>query len=187
MSRKFLIGQQNWRDCTENDFFDIPDFEEYEINIYGDVYKKEKTTVHTRNRIHYIPRKKMKPYTSRTCEYYVVSIGGKHICLHKLLAKTFLPNPNNYTVVDHLDSNKRNNDISNLEWCSHAENTLRAYKNNLIGRAKKIVCVETGKVFCNASEAGRFLGNYKKGRHITQVLRGERKTAFGYSWKYYEE
>jgi hypothetical protein len=52
---------------------------------------------------------------------------------------------------------------------------------------RPVVCVETGKVFCNASEAGRFLGNRQKGCHINQVLRGERKTAFGFSWKYYEE
>lgn len=55
----------------------------------------------------------------------------KMFCVHKLVAMTYIPNPNNLPVVDHLDGNKKNNHISNLEWCTQKENVMRALANGL--------------------------------------------------------
>lgn len=52
---------------------------------------------------------------------------------HQLVARTFLPNPNNYPQVDHLDCDKRNNHVSNLEWVSNETNIRRANENGLHG------------------------------------------------------
>lgn len=56
----------------------------------------------------------------------------KHFKLHKLIAYYFIPNPDNLPCINHLDGNKLNNDISNLEWSTLSSNTKHAYDNGLI-------------------------------------------------------
>lgn len=56
--------------------------------------------------------------------------------VHKAVAETFIPNPDNLPEINHKDGNKQNNDISNLEWCSRSQNTKHAWDNNLIDRNK---------------------------------------------------
>lgn len=58
----------------------------------------------------------------------------KHINVHRLVALTHVDNPENHPVVHHVDNNKFNNSVSNLQWCSHAEN-LRQRKPFSRGRA----------------------------------------------------
>lgn len=83
----------------------------------------------------YVTRKEkiLKPYISRG--YYQVSlcIDGKyrHFQVHRLVAEAFIPNPENKPQVNHIDGNKLNNDISNLEWVTRSENQLHAYKTGL--------------------------------------------------------
>ena len=48
------------------------------------------------------------------------------------MAKTFLPNPYNLLEVNHIDGNKQNNNVNNLEWCSHSYNMKEAYKLGLV-------------------------------------------------------
>lgn len=60
----------------------------------------------------------------------------KNWILHRLLAIHFLPNPENKPEVNHIDGNKFNNDLSNLEWCTRAENLKHARDNYLIDNIK---------------------------------------------------
>ena len=60
----------------------------------------------------------------------------KILKVHREVAKAFIPNPNNYPVVNHLDGNKLNNIVTNLEWCTDSENSIHAYKTGL-AKAKK--------------------------------------------------
>ena len=70
----------------------------------------------------------------------------KSISIHRLVAKAFIPNPNNYDIVNHKDETKNNNRADNLEWCDEKYNanygTLqerkRATKENIIAREEKI-------------------------------------------------
>lgn len=58
---------------------------------------------------------------------------GEHqrYAIHRLVASAFIPNPDNLPVVNHLDGDKANNNVFNLEWCSNFENNLHAYKTGL--------------------------------------------------------
>ena len=58
---------------------------------------------------------------------------GKYVSIHRLVATAFIPNPNNYNVINHIDSNTYNNSVNNLEWCTQSHNIKEAYR---IGNAK---------------------------------------------------
>lgn len=56
--------------------------------------------------------------------------------VHRLIALTFIPNPNNYPQVNHIDGDKGNNHKSNLEWCSNSQNQIHAFESGLRTYAK---------------------------------------------------
>lgn len=51
----------------------------------------------------------------------------KGVAIHRLVALTYIPNPNNLPEVNHIDKDKANNHISNLEWCTHQQNIVHSY------------------------------------------------------------
>jgi flagellar hook-associated protein FlgK len=63
--------------------------------------------------------------------YEVVTINGKTKYVHRLLAEEHIPNPNNYKTVNHINGNKRDNRIENLEWLSRRKNSEHARLNGL--------------------------------------------------------
>lgn len=55
--------------------------------------------------------------------------------IHRLVATTFIPNPNNKPEVNHIDGNKENNNVTNLEWVTKSENGFHAYRIGLNHKA----------------------------------------------------
>jgi hypothetical protein len=55
---------------------------------------------------------------------------SKSVRVHHLVARAFIPNPNNYKEIHHKDSNKTNNHVSNLEWCNRSKNVKESWKVN---------------------------------------------------------
>lgn len=69
--------------------------------------------------------------------YKFVRIGEKSYPLHRVIASTFIPNPENKPQVNHIDGDKTNNDVSNLEWVTSSENIRHAIDHGLLKRTKK--------------------------------------------------
>lgn len=129
-----------------------------------------------------------------------VSLGKRHSCkmvkIHRAVAECFIPNPNNYPVVNHIDGNKENNLYSNLEWCTYQDNTLHAIKMGLITycfgkdnkQSRPVEQLDLNgnllNTFNSVTEAALSLGNYNYIPNITRVCNGIRKSACGYLWKY---
>lgn len=57
---------------------------------------------------------------------------SKWFKVHRLVAVNFISNPNNYNEVNHIDGNKENNNVDNLEWCTHSQNIIHSYKTRVI-------------------------------------------------------
>jgi len=71
-------------------------------------------------------------------KYYRLSKNNQKTMLyaHRLVAESFLENPNNLPIVNHKDGNKLNNNIDNLEWVDYSANMIHAYDKNLIKKCR---------------------------------------------------
>lgn len=77
----------------------------------------------------------LKPHRNKKTWYLTLNIlWWRWATVHNLVALTYLPNPNKYPVVRHLDNNKLNNHVSNLEWCTHQTNIQQAHDDWLCPR-----------------------------------------------------
>ena len=81
----------------------------------------------------------------------------KKYFIHRLVAKIFIPNPNDLPVVNHKDANKNNNSVENLEWCTQSYNVAETYNN---GRAKSTRVFIDDKEFRSLIQGSLFLGKY---------------------------
>ena len=106
----------------------IKDFEDYTIDEQGNVFslRKNKYLKQTINKYGYCK------VTLQKNKY------KKMFSVHRLVAEAFIPNPNNYPCVNHIDSDRTNNNIDNLEWCTHKQNTQWALKTGRFDNMKKL-------------------------------------------------
>jgi hypothetical protein len=135
--------------------------------------------------------------------YLRVKIDGKLCYIHRLVAKTYLPNPENKATVNHMDGDKYNNMLCNLEWATSSENVQHACDTGLRpiselmrenGRlmqdnlrkgynpdaAKLVLDESTGIFYESATEAAKTIG--VKPKYLWKRLNGELKntTKFKY-------
>lgn len=133
--------------------------------------------------LHCNKEKIMKPtIRSNNYQYYFVGLlkdgKRKYFAVHRLVAMMFIPNPNNYEQVDHLDGNKLNNNVKNLEWVTPKENTNRAWKKGL---AKN---TEHQRKIARKTMLERWKNNnHRKDRGIKRTQEEKRE----YHRKYYQE
>lgn len=134
----------------------IEEFPIYEINKYGDI--RNRRTLHVK-----------KPRID-DWGYLQVSLNkGVHgrchsKTVHRLVAKTFIEGDHSGLQVNHIDGNKLNNHVSNLEFVTGSQNVQHAYDNGFRkpsggrGPIQRIRIVETGQIFDNMADCARYVG-----------------------------
>ena len=109
------------------EFVKIKGLEQYEISREGIIRNCKNLRIKSQ-------------YISST-GYYMISISinnkSKPFRVHRLLAMTFIQNIKCYEYINHIDGNKLNNNLDNLEWCTHLQNMQHAFKNRLINNTNE--------------------------------------------------
>ena len=136
----------------------------YKISNYGEVVSLPRYK-QNHSKLQEVPMKQIKPYINKKNGYVYVYLCNdgkyKNIRLHKIVAETFLDNPNNYNQINHIDGNKQNNRLDNLEWCTASYNIKDMKKRNgkydndklIVKKYKKLKsCTKVGKLFNMSGE-----------------------------------
>ncbi len=157
----------------------------YQVSNLGRVKSLKKKTFAGINGGIYITRKERILNYSKDHKGYLrvnlcINKISKKYFVHRLVAGTFLDNPNNLPQVNHKDENKENNYVSNLEYCTQKYNVN--YGSRTEKTRKKVICLETGIKYESITEAEKTLNIANQS--IVACCKGKRKTAGGYSWKY---
>lgn len=118
----------------------------------------------------------------------------KTMSVHRLVAEAFILNVNNKPQVNHIDGDKRNNRVTNLEWATNSENQLHAWSNGLQKdvsgsnnpKARKVNQYDVHGNYIKTWDCIKDIcEELKRNRcSIHRCLNGERKTSAGYIWKY---
>lgn len=170
----------------------IPNMGEYEIDINGTVYRNNHKLKATNN--------------TKGYKQIRLSINGvvKGYLIHRLVAVTFIPNPENKPYVDHIDANCINNNVNNLRWCTAEENNNNPITKQRVGLSKSgDKCTFYGKKGKDCPHS-KILFQFKDGiiidifdcisnacdkygyNHslITRCCQNKINIAYGYNWEY---
>ena len=130
---------------------DIKNFEGlYQVSNLGRVKSLPKYT-YSRGYSQLRKEKLLKPcYVGKYRNYLAVRLNNnKQYKIHRLVAKAFIPNPNNYPCVNHKDKNPSNNNVENLEWCTNQYNVKYSAKPLSIIHKSKLSKVHLGRIWIN--------------------------------------
>lgn len=168
---------------------------QYSVSSLGRVKRNNQTIIHENQhgtKFEYTYNEKLLSQTCGTHGYYTVGIctddgKSKPFLVHRFVAEMFVPNPLNKPFVNHIDGDKKNNNVKNLEWVTESENSMHSIyvlKNNSGDKAiKKVRCLETGVVYDSLHDAERKTGT--PAGNISRCLKGKLTKAGGVHWEYF--
>lgn len=187
-------------DCSTEIWKPIAGYDNrYEVSSFGRVKRNDGKILFT---------------APNSCGYPSVKLrhngGRKTLTVHRLVAEQFLPNPEALPQINHIDGNKLNNRVDNLEWCTASQNIFHAYRHGLKEKTKvkaaeslrsvqrrgvvahieksskpvEVTCISTGVTmrFDSANEAARVLGVHQG--NLSAVCNGRIKSTGGYTARY---
>ncbi len=158
-------------------FVEIEGFENYEVSNLGKVRNMKNGRI-------------IKPHLNENGylkHWLFENNKKKYLSLHRIIAIAFIDNPEEKPCVNHIDENKLNNDLSNLEWCTVKENNIHGTR---IKRAsekcfKKVIQLDLNdnmlNVFESMTQAEQKTGALVS--HISACCNGKRKSAGGFKWR----
>ena len=152
-------------------------------------------------------KEKVLKQTIGTTGYWHISLNknGSHNTykVHRLVARAFIPNPDNLPCINHKDNNPLNNKVENLEWCTYKYNNNYKDHNKKLSQSRlgkkasdetrqklrdsnpkmlSVQCIETEIIYKSINEASR--KTRVDASAISKVCKGKYKTAGGFHWKY---
>ena len=158
-------------------FVKIEGFEKYEVSNLGKVRNIKSGKV-------------LKPQLNRNG--YLMHLlyennKQKHLYLHRIIAIAFIDNPEEKPCVNHIDENKLNNDLSNLEWCTVKENNIHGTRTKRVAEKcfKKVIQLDLNDNVLNGFES-MTQAEQETGAsvsHISSCCNGKRKSAGGFKWR----
>ena len=160
----------------------VLNYDDYEASNFGNVrsLKKRKPKI-------------LKPSISSSGYLQVILCRNgktKNYFIHRLVAEAFIKKTNNYNEINHLDENKKNNKVENLEWCNRKENmNYGNIKQKIsVANSKKVVKLNSNgailNIYNSILEASKL--NEAQSTHIVRCCKHKAKTHKGYKWEYFE-
>lgn len=176
----------------------------YQISSFGNVKSLDRYIINKNGDKQYFPGKYLTQGISDSYLKVTLSKNNKQrtFRVHILVARTFIPNPENKPEVNHIDGNKKNNKVNNLEWNTRSENELHAYRNGLAkpsNKQKQAVAKYAkenySKKVVQYSLNGEFIKEWNsmhdvwrelgiRPSYICRCCKGLRNQTYGYIWKY---
>lgn len=175
---------------------DIKNYEKlYQVSNYGRVRSKTHIRKNGKNENNICLSKGKILSSGKDSNGYMIVVFSKNgktksYRVHRLVAQAFIPNINNYRCVNHKDENKQNNNVENLEWCSHKYNNNYGTKPNRISIANSKSVNQYDKdgnfikKWNSMKEVSRYLKIARADVNISKCCKNKSKTAYGYIWRY---
>lgn len=183
---KTRLSMEIWRDIKGYDGL-------YQVSNEGRV-KSVDRVIETSNGKRLYKGRIITPYEKKN-GYYTVDLYNKgkkeKKFVHKLVGDTFIPNPHKYTVVDHIDGDKQNNNIENLRWCTQQQNNnfelYRSHQKNNKLKSKIVYMYDSNDlliaIYPSTKEVERQM-NIHSGT-VSKWCLGKCEDKKGYKWSYY--
>lgn len=158
----------------------------YQVSNFGRVKSLAKSVAYPNGIIHPYPEKLLSVWiTPNGYSSIALSKDGdaRRVSVHRLVAETFIPNPGKLPQINHLDGDKQNNAVENLEWVTHDENQRHAIEV-LHKRVRPVRCVETGETFNSIKDAAAHI--HRDRSYLSKSAKAKWRTCGGVHWEYVE-
>ena len=166
----------------------------YKVSTFGRFISCSRDYTNSLGVTVHLNEKLLKPF-KHNCGYLSVCLRkdnrSKKFLAHRIVAETFIPNPNGLAQINHKDENKTNNIVFNLEWCDAKYNLDYGTRRHreIIAKGKEVECFSMDgnyiRTFNSLTEAAILTTKKKESvANISACARGVFPSAYGYKWRF---